>query len=118
LILWKVINDKDLNSNLRAWWYLNVAYIPQRIFILDENIYENIANRLDELYSNNNNLTNTESINSAHKKNNNSFIDTIFKEYYKELYSLTSLFRSFIHINKSHYSYIHRYPKIIFIKNS
>jgi ATP-binding cassette subfamily B protein len=37
------INDKDLNSNLRAWWYLNVAYIPQKIFILDENIYENIA---------------------------------------------------------------------------
>jgi ATP-binding cassette subfamily B protein len=37
------INDKDLNSNLKAWWYLNVAYIPQKIFILDENIYENIA---------------------------------------------------------------------------
>lgn len=67
-----------------------------------DNIYEDIANELDKVNNNNNNLTNVESINSAHKKNNTSFIDTPFIDYYKKLNPLTSLFRQVIHISTGH----------------
>ena len=38
-----LINNKKLDENMINWWHSKAAYIPQKVFILDEDIYENIA---------------------------------------------------------------------------
>jgi ABC-type multidrug transport system fused ATPase/permease subunit len=38
-----LINGKKLDEQNLDWWHSIVAYIPQKIFILDEDLYENIA---------------------------------------------------------------------------
>jgi ATP-binding cassette subfamily B protein len=38
-----LINGKKLDEQNLDWWHSKVAYIPQKIFILDTNLYENIS---------------------------------------------------------------------------
>jgi ABC-type bacteriocin/lantibiotic exporter with double-glycine peptidase domain len=38
-----ILNNKKLDSDIIDWWHSIVAYIPQKVFILDEDIYENIS---------------------------------------------------------------------------
>jgi ABC-type multidrug transport system fused ATPase/permease subunit len=38
-----ILNNKKLDSDIIDWWHSVVAYIPQKVFILDEDIYENIS---------------------------------------------------------------------------
>ena len=42
-----LINDKKLTKKNIEWWYSKVTYIPQKVFMLDEDIYENIALKKD-----------------------------------------------------------------------
>ena len=63
------------------------------------NIYKDIANKLDQ--DNNNNLTNSESTNSENTKNNTIYKDMLFTKYYKNLYSITTIFSNFIHISRN-----------------
>ena len=42
-----LINNKKLDENTINWWHSKAAYIPQKVFILDEDIYENIALKKD-----------------------------------------------------------------------
>ena len=42
-----LINNKKLDENIINWWHSKAAYIPQKVFILDEDIYENIALKKD-----------------------------------------------------------------------
>ena len=37
------INNEKLDTNIIDWWHSTLAYIPQKVFILDEDIYENIS---------------------------------------------------------------------------
>ena len=39
------INNEKLDNNIIDWWHSTLAYIPQKVFILDEDIYENISLR-------------------------------------------------------------------------
>jgi ATP-binding cassette subfamily C protein len=38
-----LINRNKFNESAIDWWHSIVAYIPQKIFILDDNLYKNIA---------------------------------------------------------------------------
>lgn len=38
-----LVNGKKLGDHNLDWWHSKVAYIPQKIFILDANLYENIS---------------------------------------------------------------------------
>ena len=42
-----LINNKKLDGKMIEWWHSKAAYIPQKVFILDEDIYENIALKKD-----------------------------------------------------------------------
>jgi len=42
-----LINDKKLNKKNIEWWHSKATYIPQKVFILDEDIYENVALKKD-----------------------------------------------------------------------
>ena len=38
-----LVNGKKLEDHNLDWWHSKVAYIPQKIFVLDANLYENIS---------------------------------------------------------------------------
>jgi len=64
-----LLNNTGLNEDLLTSWHLNIAYIPQQIFILDESLIENIA------LSKNISLLEKENIHSILKKLNLNYND-------------------------------------------